>query len=254
MKLDDIKREFAVRYYYWAVEDFKREITDGFPYLRHFKSGSPYWVASIMSGLTSDEKLQLAKALVKRFHKNAAEIAGDPVTREEIEMISKYREHRDNIANQLEVALYERQKAGERVVYANRKRLAKLVMSELRRINLNDATEEDRGWSYITEINGWEIKTYIDTGHRHAQLLYNHQIYSADKVEAVVSKYGEPTQLRLSLAKNISLNSWLGINSETCWFDLTDEDSPVAAVNLAKMCSHFLQTVPILLKALEYRN
>lgn len=40
MNLEQVKEEFSVRYYYWALEDFKREIEQDFPFLREFKGGS----------------------------------------------------------------------------------------------------------------------------------------------------------------------------------------------------------------------
>ena len=79
MQPEDLQRDFNVRYYHWALQDFRREIQHDFPFLRGFKTGSAFEIVEMMSKMSSREKLLLASALVKRFHKDGVQAAGDRI-------------------------------------------------------------------------------------------------------------------------------------------------------------------------------
>lgn len=84
MNPEAARAEFNLRYYRWALQDFKREIDQGFPWLKGFKTGSPAEVLKLLTARNRDEQMTMANALVKRFHKDAVEAAGDDMTGAEI--------------------------------------------------------------------------------------------------------------------------------------------------------------------------
>lgn len=249
MSSDSIKGEFSVRYYYWALEDFKREIKQGFPHLKQFKSGLPYWVMDMMSDMTLDEQQMFAGALVKRFHKEAVQAAGHNFTAEEKELCDQYRARALGLTP-TELDMRNKQLTSGLQLRPNRKLLRNMVKTELKRLNMILPTNAARGLNYHTHIDDWNILTHVDTERAHAQLMYSHHIYSIDEFETVVGKRGEAIRLPITMRKHISLNSWLGIGSETAWFDLTELEFDQAAKQLAKLCSHFFEAAPTLLKGL----
>jgi hypothetical protein len=256
MEPASVQREFSLRYYRWALQDFKREIAEGFPFLKGFKTGPPAAVVEMMSRSTRGEQLALASALLKRFHKNAVEAAGDQITAEEE---AACREYLDRIprAHPLELALLRKAAAGDRGVYAKRGKLVNLVKAELEAGGMQIFEPEDLVGvlSYQNIVDGWQIITRIDTREKHAQLAYNHSIVSVKK--AVLVTWGKGTwregqheMLPVQLHNWISLTAWLGISSRTQWTDLTDSDTVQAATDLARMCRHFIASAPTLLRRL----
>jgi hypothetical protein len=80
MDLEGAKDEFAVRYYRWAREDFRREIGQGFPLLGSIKGTAALRLLAAMESLGPDEQVRFADALVKRFHPRATELLNEPLT------------------------------------------------------------------------------------------------------------------------------------------------------------------------------
>jgi hypothetical protein len=249
--------EFNVRYYRWALQDFRREMEEGFPFLKGFKTGSPADVMELMSGKSRDEQSVLASALVKRFHKDGVEAAGDRMTAEE-EVACK--EYLDRVpkAHPLEVALLRRSAAGEAGVYANRARLVRLVKAGLKEAGMQVSRPENAAGvlSYEHVIGGWQIVTRVHTREKHAQLAYNHIIWSVKKVVPVTWaegtwREGQQEMWPVQLHNWISLAGWLGISSRTQWSDLVDSDGPQVAKELAALCKHFLHAAPTLLAGLS---
>ncbi|HWQ91674.1 MAG TPA: hypothetical protein VN673_08380 [Clostridia bacterium] len=251
------RAEFDIRYYRWALQDFKREIDEGFPFLKGFKTGSPAEVLAMMSSRTRSEQLTLASALVKRFHKNAVETAGDRMTGEEEAVCKEYLD-RVPRTHPVEVDMLRRAAASERGVYANRGRLVRLVKAELKTAGMQVFESEDLAGvlSYQNTVDGWQIITRIHTRERHAQLAYNHTIDSMNKPVLVTWakgtwREGQQDMCPVQLHNWISLVGWLGISSRTQWSDLVDSDGPQVANELAALCKHFLHAAPTLLAGLS---
>jgi hypothetical protein len=251
------RAEFNVRYYRWALQDYQREIDEGFPFLKGFKTGSPVEVLEMMLSRSRSEQLTLASALVKRFHKDAVEAAGDQMTAEEETTCKEYLD-RVPRTHPLELALLRRAAAGERGVYANRAGLVRLVKGELKAAGMQVFESENVAGvlSYQNIVDGWQIITRIHTRERHAQLAYNHTIDSVNKPVLVTwakgtCREGQQELSSVQLHNWISLAGWLGISSRTQWSDLVDSDGPQVAQELAALCKHFLQAAPTLLAGLS---
>jgi hypothetical protein len=246
-----------VRYYRWALQDFKREIDEDFPFLKGFKTGPPLEVLQMMSSRNRSEQLALASALVKRFHKEGLEAAGERITADEEATCKEYLS-RVPRTQPLELALLSRAAAGEPGVYANRARLLRLVKGELKAAGMQVFESENLAGvlSYHNILDGWRIITRVHTRERYAQLAYEHIIWSVKKVVPVTWAKGTwreghqelwPAQLH----NLISIAGWLGISSRTQWSDLVDSDGPQVAKELVALCNHFLHAAPELLAGLS---
>lgn len=241
-----IEDEFALRYYLWSQKEFIREITEGFPYLNYFKNGSAYWVVQMMLKMPVEEQYFFGQALVKRFHPRAIQLTGEEITEREQSLYDKYR----TLAfgpTPAEIKMREERSFGKRLVL-NRSLLSKSIKSVFEREKFGRLERQPGSLCVITTIGRWTVRTRIEMNLRAASLRYNHQIYSIMQNGSTQSRELEDSLL--SLAKLISLNSWLGISSETAWYDLTESEFPTASHQLATLVGHFLAVASKLLSAL----
>ena len=236
MDFEKTKDEFLVRYYWWALEDFKREIYKGYPFLRAFKWKETSVVLKIMESLAENDRIAFSKALVKRFHKRALEITGEFLTSEEETMCNDYLVA-SRIQTPEEIEMCEREITGETIFKIDRKRFANLIKVEMEAIfGAKCKKMSDGVWQYASRVEGWELQTYINVGGRYHQLSYGQSLKIAP---------------RFCLAEQISLLSWLGISGQTSWSYLTEKNVPETARVVAQLCEHFLQVAPKLLAGLS---
>ena len=229
--------EFAVRYYRWALDDFRREIRENFPLLRTVKESLAIRLVGYMESLSVEERLELATALVKRNHRKALEITGDVWATAEEELVRTYRDVA-RIPRPEEAEWQRALLSGSDRFNVNRGRFLVAVKDELAPVlgSGGEPFSTKDEWRYRTPIGPWSIETYIDVGGR-APLGYFHSI-----------RAGEPRPLR----EGVSLLGWLGIGGgHTLWSQLTEADTPSAAKSLSRICAHFVQAAPGLLAGLS---
>jgi hypothetical protein len=250
MNWNQTVEEFQIRYYYWAFEDFKREIKNDFPFLRAFNSG-PAWAAmSIISSLEFDDRILFAKALTKRFHPQAVELLEESMTETEKEICKEFR---DKILTNSprELAHIEKSVRKTSHEYVSRSKLRRFIKHELTGLNMKEGDDELGAiLRYETRINSWDILTDIDISGTHSRLIYHHTILAAERPQIVRLKSGQEKSIFIPLAKSISLNSWFGISSQTEWAYLSEIEAKQATKCLADLCSHFIKNAKMLLKGL----
>jgi len=94
------------------------------------------------------------------------------------------------------------------------------------------------------------VHTYVEVGGSYSQLWYRHTITPPDRYTRLDEASVDKSAIVYWAANSISLLSWLGITSQTCWDLLTESDIPEAAETLSLLCSHFMQAVSDLLDGL----
>jgi hypothetical protein len=248
MDIGAIQREFSLRYYQWAKNDMYTEIKQGFPHLGRFKWGSSACVVRMMSKMSSAEQLTFGLALVKRFHKEAASIARESPTQAETALCQQYRQEALNMDSH-EIA--ETYRALERKAKPlNRNAFEAVLKSKLGPLSLMQFKQKRGGLWFCGLMGHWNIDTLVEVKGRYNSVVYEHNIHSIGNVHNVVSKSGENLKLPLTLGRQISLDSWLGISSETEWAYLQESDFEEVALHLATLCSHFFAAIPMLLTGL----
>lgn len=214
--------QFVVAFYQWAREDFRREITEGFPFLSRIRQR--YLLLRqlpAIKSLSPEDQLFLASALVKRFHFAAARAAGDIVSAEEERLYSWYM----SAIRKIRPEEFKVDQPGN----INRRQFATLIKEELKPILGDDVEPFGRNvWRYWTPVGDLMMLTYVDIGGQHQQLTYS---------QALTSRATPYAPLGMSIL------SWLGISSQTMWDLLTDSDCPEAARVLGRLCSHFIEAV-----------
>ena len=167
-----IEDEFALGYYLWSQQEFRREIAEGFPYLNYFKNGSAYWVVQMMLKMPVEEQYFFGEALVKRFHPRAIQLTGEAITEREQSLCDKYR----TLAfgpTPAEIKMREDRSFGKRLVL-NRSLLSKSVKSVCEKENFGRLERQPGGLCVITTIGRWTVRTRIEMNLRAASLRYSH--------------------------------------------------------------------------------
>ncbi len=83
MTLSQAQLEFKIRYYLWAGSEWEREISESFPNLQRFKSGTFWKTYQFMRRLARGDRLATARGLLKRFHPDAVKALGETASPEE---------------------------------------------------------------------------------------------------------------------------------------------------------------------------
>jgi hypothetical protein len=235
MELNDVEQQFGLKYYHWALRDFRREIAEGFPLLRLVKGTQAAGILKFLEPIPADELGILSAALVKRAHLRAVRSAGGDLSARERCALEKYyampvlqRWHPENPLRNAPT--------GSVCLKINRGKLRTLIRQQLEPLTGKPfGRASESVWWHKVEINGWSVETWIDTGSRLFQLSYSQSVKSGT---------------RGVLVGNASLLSWLGLSGQTMWQFITDESAPTAAESLARLCSHFIGAAGELLSEL----
>ena len=228
--------EFAVRYYRWALDDARREVGDNFPLLRAVKSGLVTRAIAYFESLPNDERLRAATALVKRSHRRAVELTGDPRDAED-EAIERDYWRAARIARPEEEAYRQALLHEPDTLTIDRGRFLAAVKAQLAPVlGAGEPFSTKHEWRYDTSFDPWTLVTLIDVGGSGHQLAYSHTL------RAAASR---------PLREGVSLCGWLGIGgAHTTWNQLTPADTAGAARALARVCAHFVLAVPALVAGL----
>ena len=238
------QEEFSVRYYLWSIHDFNREIDDGYPYLSSFKSGPGWKLLQFIRTMSRYDKQILMSALLKKFHLKALQSTGDTITSEEVAIRDEFRAF-CQLPSLMDEEVLLRKLSGENVAYANRRRLRPKILEQSRRAFGTDQILFSDSARVRTKLCGWILETAFDFGGEADQVRYSHSIISEDRRKTG----GSPI---MSLKRFISLNSWLGLSSQTGWKYVMDEDAELICSTLIKLCTHFVDVAPKLLKGLDF--
>jgi len=224
-----LREEFVAAFYYWAQEDFRREIREGFPFLRLIKNQFVVFrQLRAFQSLSQEDQYVLASALVKRFHPRAVRYLGESLTPEET-CLSDWYDSAINRWTSEELRLNELETQNPQLFKLNRRRFAALLKEALKPVCGEEIVVFDRSvWHYMTQIGGLTIATFIDVGGQFHQLVYDHAV--APKEDPFFG-WG-PT----------SILNWMGLSGGgTYWTMLTEADTAEAAEAAACFCSHFFE-------------
>jgi len=177
MTLQEAREEFAARFYVWAKNEIRKEVTAGLPLLRRLETGCAFRFLSYIRALSDDEKTHLMTAYLRLQFPTAAERLGEPSSKEDAELVARFM-NSPIMQSPAQLALLGRQLDGEKHLFADRKVLRAAIREELNPIFGQKITRYGSAtWTYFTPISDWTVETDIDTGGR-CQLAYYHVIGS----------------------------------------------------------------------------
>jgi hypothetical protein len=253
MTFSEAKREFDIRYYLWAISEFEKEIDESFPSMRLFKAGSPWKTYQFMLNLPKKEQLILAHSLLKRFHPNAVKSLGETISNDEGSLLSRRDAAFNNIVS-VGDEIKARKSAGESIKLASKRKIRKAMTAKFKAafgsecIDLARADEDDEMLHFKMKRAGWIVNTIFYFGRSQTVLNYCHNIESEKTFPVNGGEAG------MGMGGMMSFNSYLGITSQTQWHYLTEEEIDPACATTLKLCVHFFEVLPKLLKGLECEN
>jgi len=219
------KDEFLVRLFEWSLREWDREIAADLPMLRKVRGASAFRSQEFLESLPRERWAEVARALTKRFHPDAAKLLGQGLDDEERALLVRCDAYRRNPSRGEEA---NRRANADAVT---KKRLAAIVKDALSSLGVPESLGGVTEWRYTFKHKGWVIHTYLDVGGRFNDVSYGHDIAVGD----------EPPLLR-----QVSLLSWLGLSGATKWKVLNEADGTFAAQSIAELTRHFLDAVPTL--------
>jgi len=246
------QQEFRIRYYLWAISEFEREINESFPTMRLFKAAWTYETYQFMQQLTKSDQLVLAHSLLKRFHSNAVQALGESCSAEE-ELLRLRRDNFPSNSWGIDEEIRIRRSAGEAIKFASKRKIRKVVTAQFKAAFGDECiglacVDEEPELRFKMKRAGWIVNTFFRFGRRESILNYSHNIESEMTFKIPGGEVG------MGMEGYISFNSWLGIASQTEWRYLMDEDVEPACNTAIKLCGHFFEVLPKLLKGLEADN
>jgi hypothetical protein len=243
------KATFDLRYYHWALAQARREINEDFPSLRLIKNELVYKFLEIARSMDKEEQLQFLSALVKRTHSDGVELAGDPFTARDQELIDRYLNHDySEIAPGLPVLDGTFERRGDKRIYRSvneratlpkidKKRLRKLVVQKLRPI-LGECSmkESSDSWWYETKIGIWSVWTLVAAYKKFVHLSYFQRIVVQEGID---------------LRFPISPTAWFGIGGgSTDWKLWENSEMEEATDSMCLLVKQFLDAAPSLLEGI----
>ena len=233
--METLGKAFERLFYFWSIEDWKREIKENYRYLRGVQEDA---TVKMLESLNEKDKYIFAKSLVKRHKSN------DWLAKNDEPLSSKEKEYADEYLNMYERFRWEEAlkiKPGDFVVPKNkkikRKQLIGHIIESFSTVIGNDYEIVD-GEEIIfnTTVENFNIKTSIDVGGRFHRLCYCHDVYIENKER---------------IAQNHSILQWLGITGQTMWENVTSDNLSTTVQTLTEICNHFIVNISGLLIKLE---
>ena len=256
MELSEAKLEFEIRYYWWAISEWEKEINESFPNLRLFKGGSFQRLHQFMQNLDKEKQSALAHSLLKRCHPNAVKKLGIITTDEEVTLRDKLDCFRTYSFTNEMGKLQARRRPGEKIKFVSKTKLRKIIAEKFTKAYGERCVKIlGEGWDPWFEMKfaGWIVSTGFTFGRSESMISYSHSIGSEAKtpIPEFPPEVWPPT-MRLGL--HISFASWFGVCSQTQWEHLFAQDVEPACDAVLKLCGRFFDVAPKLLKGLEFEN
>lgn len=217
-----VHQEFFVRFYEWSLADALREMEAGFPLVSRITGGHGRRFISALEEVSPGAREELLRLVVRRFHSVAMEILGTQLTDEDLLILEDLQEKR----------MSWRFPPTKGV----RGRLLRTVLEATPPYRSDSKMRpSDLGPSVLgfqVDVGSWTVSTYVDTS---KYPTYYHSIRAS----------------REFLQSQISVQSWMGIASETEWNLAAPGDEESIALTMREAFKRFLVVVPSLLDGLE---
>lgn len=245
MTLEEAKREFQIRSYYWYVSEFEKEIRESFPKLRLFKSGYGWQMHIFMQKLEPRDQLILAHARCKRGSVYL-EASGEKMTSEETELLDRFEQFvREPTWMETEIRL--RKDAGEKIKLIAKSKLRKAAVAKFveafgsQCFDMKLGAERDP--QFHMKICGWIVFTQLAFGRSQAVLTYRHSVVSETRIAHPQNP--QITGPAMTLSPGFA---WL-VNQ---WEDILEEDVDATCNALVKHADCFFSAAPQLLAGLQF--
>jgi hypothetical protein len=208
--------------------------------------------------LEKNQQTAEARTLFKTFRPSAIQIVGESHPDDDESLWSRLDAVFQSVPSTFEEELATRKKNGEKINFVSKRKLQKAVTVAFKSafggqcVNFWSNDKIDPSSMFDMECCGWIISTQFWFGRRESLINYTHLITSPTRVAHPDNP--EITAPTMLLANCISFGGWMGITSQIQWQYLTDGDVEPACDAVMKLCGHFFEVAPKLLKGLEFEK
>jgi hypothetical protein len=231
-------REFAIRYYRWALQQWRLEVDQDFRTLRSIAGPISANAVRAFEHLERDERLSVGFALVKHLNKAALCVLGEEFTLSDERLVKM---HFQRTSDQLDRQMWAMDRAGNPrdPWHPSMTRHRPATAAASLRKGVHRALEPVLGqdlyrfdpcrWRYRTPVGRWTILTEVFFRVGVGDLAYSHEIRFGNEAE--------------SMCRFISVLEWLGVSSAatTDWVLSSSEEIPTVAETLATLCQRFVE-------------
>jgi len=247
-ELKAVRREFAGRYHQWKFRDARRELDQDFPLLRTVRNPSVYRFLEMTEPMPKEERWQLMKALVKRFHNAGLAHVPETITPADQHLIKRYLEYDfGDIAPGVRAKLHFVRGRGQKhlrtqgenlnLATVDRTGIQRAIIARLKGICGETLGQYSGADAYFQKrIGSWTMRTEFGTRSRFRHIDYSHRLISPGG---------------MIVAQGMSLLQWLGIAGETTWQLQGESEIQDAVDALGTMCMHFLSEASHFLQGFE---
>ena len=240
MEVQQVRREFSVRYYLWAQLEAEREIANSFPSLQSFKGGTTWKMHQFMRYLDPGLQSIYARALLKHYHVAAAKTLEETLTKEEeLLLIRGWSFSPLGLDREREVQV--RRAAGERIRYASKRTLRDSMAADFRQAFGEQCVECKQAQTaselrFLLKFNGWDVLTSFWFGRQRTLMSYKHLIASEKRIT-------HPLHPEISApSKIITFVCWIGLFPIEWEYILEDEVGEVCG-SVIKQCQQVFSPV-----------
>lgn len=214
--------EFLVRFYQWALRDALLEMESGFPLISRIHGFHPKSFLWALEDMSTAEREELVRAMVRRFHPAAIDLLGEPLTSRELTILERFRDER----------MSWQYSSGKGVRVGRLRGLLEGAVSNYLTAGMQRVDLGPRMIGFQVDVGHWSVSTNFD---------YSKRPFYYQSIDAPQER----------LETHISIHSWMGISSMTEWdLALAGEEERVVAA-MMEASERFLVAVPALLDGLE---
>jgi hypothetical protein len=236
-------REFATRYYRWALEQWRLEVDLDLPTLRSITGPMATDTLLAFERLGREERLSVGLALVRHLNKETLTDLGEEYTTQDEQLVKAHfqRTSIESARRRWGIPPIDAGDPWHPVMTMHRPAKAvALLRKEVRRavepiVGQDLYRFDPRRWRYRTPVGRWVILTEVFFRGGLSDLAYSHEI-----------RFGEDS---VSMCRFISVQEWLGVSSAatTGWVLSSADEIPAVAATLATLCQRLIGAAPSLL-------
>jgi hypothetical protein len=202
-------------------------------------------------------QFDVAQFWIQRLRAEAANVPGVAFFDDDKSLLSQLDAVFLRIPLTFEEQIAARKQAGEKIKFASKRKLQKAITDKFKaafgsqRIEHRFDDEFDLSSNFDIKCCGWILSTHFWFGRRESLINYSHGIGSETRITHPESKASASAMV---MAQMVSFSSWLGITSQIQWEYLMNEEVEPACDAVIKLCRHFFEVAPKLLKGLEFEK
>jgi hypothetical protein len=207
--------------------------------------------------LGKNGQFDVAQFWIKQLRAEAANIPGVAFFDDDKSLLSQLDAVFRRIPLTFEEQIAARKQAGEKIKFASKRKLQKAITEKFKAafgdqcIDHRFDDEHDLSSNFDIKCCGWILSTHFWFGRRESLINYSHGIGSETRITHPESKASASAMV---MAQMVSFSSWLGITSQIQWEYLMNEEIESACDAVIKLCRHFFEVAPKLLKGLEFEK